>query len=74
MQLETEYLSGQSLQELLNFVHYLKFKEGQGTWLPLDADLATDLDPQDDPILQLIGIADVDPFAEDIDKILYDSV
>jgi predicted RNase H-like HicB family nuclease len=30
-----------------------------------------ELDPKEDPILQLIGIADVEPFSQDIDKELY---
>lgn len=69
LQQELEYLSIQNLQELLSFVRYLKFKE-------LNQEIATlkpDLDPKDDPILQLIGMADAPPLANDIDEILYGS-
>lgn len=64
---EIEQLSNPYLVELQNFVRYLKFKqskvqtEGESRILP----------PENDPILRLIGIADVSPFSDDIDDMLY---
>jgi len=32
---------------------------------------STELDPAKDPVLKLIGIADVEPFSKEIDRELY---
>lgn len=62
---ELEDLPSSSLQEALDFVVYLKAKEGVGERVKAE------LDPEADPILGLIGIADVKPFADNIDQELY---
>ena len=57
------------LREVLDFVGYLRTKEGNGD----TEKLPEDLDPKKDPILRLMGIADVEPFSEDIDEALYEA-
>ncbi len=55
------------LREVFDFVSYLRTRE--------ENEAATkspkDLDPRHDPILELIGIADVEPFSQNIDHDLY---
>ena len=55
------------LREVFDFVEYLRTREenGAATKSP------EDLDPQQDPILKLVGIADVEPFSQNIDEELY---
>ncbi|MCD6141276.1 DUF2281 domain-containing protein [Candidatus Bipolaricaulota bacterium] len=55
------------LREVFDFVEYLRTREenGAATKSP------EDLDPQQDPILELVGIADVEPFSQNIDEELY---
>jgi len=55
------------LREALDFVEYLRARERRGTV----ARSSEALDPQDDPILKLVGIADVKAFSQDIDEALY---
>jgi len=64
---ELERLPEDRLREILDFVGYLRAKEAReaATRSP------EDLDPQNDPILRLIGIADVEPFSRNIDEELY---
>lgn len=59
-----EQLSEEEAQEVLELAEYLSFKkkiEKQNK----------KLDFENDPILNLIGLADCEPFAEDIDEQLY---
>ena len=64
---ELERLPEDRLREILDFVGYLRAKEAR--------EAATrspgDLDPQQEPILKLVGIADVEPFSQNIDEELY---
>jgi len=64
---ELERLPEDRLREILDFVGYLRTREenGAATKSP------EDLDPQQDPILELVGIADVEPFSQSIDHDLY---
>jgi len=64
---ELERLPEDRLREALDFVVYLRTREknGAATRSP------EDLDPQKDPILKLVGIADVEPFSQNIDQDLY---
>ncbi len=64
---ELEKLPEGRLQEILDFVEYILMKEEQ-EGAPKSPD---ELDPRKDPILKLIGIADVEPFSQDIDEELY---
>jgi len=59
---ELDELSEHRLQEVLNFAEGVKRKEMENR---------AALDPQADPILRLIGIAEVEPFAHTIDHELY---
>lgn len=64
---ELEKLPEDRLQEVLDFVEYLRTKGGKRP-----AHKSPDeLDPSKDPILKLMGIADVEPFSQNIDEELY---
>ena len=62
-----EKLPEDRLREALDFVEYLRAKGRNETVTRL----SEDLDPQDDPILKLVGIADVQAFSQNIDEHLY---
>jgi hypothetical protein len=64
---ELEKLPQERLQEVLDFVEYILTKEGKRSALKSP----DELDPRKDPILKLIGIADVEPFSHKIDEELY---
>lgn len=59
-------LSKSDVQNVLSFSEYLLFK---GSRKELVNKVV--LDPQKDPILEIIGIGDVEPFASKIDQELY---
>ena len=59
-------LSKSDVQNVLNFSEFLLFRGDKEERVHL-----TVLDPQKDPILEIIGIADVEPFASKIDQELY---
>lgn len=69
---EIEQLSGKYLAELESFVQFLKFKqasmgrsaESSGKVLP----------PEADPLRRIIGAIDAEPFADDIDDALYNTL
>ena len=63
---EVDELPEERLAEVLDFVGYLLTKTTSQA-----PDGRLDLDPAQDPILKLIGIADVEPFGHEIDKELY---
>jgi len=65
---EIEQLPSLYLDELRSFIRYLKFKQTGKVTTSINK---TVLPPENDPILCLIGIADVDPFSENIDDMLY---
>ncbi len=62
-----ERLSEADIREVLDFVEFLQTKRHKVEPIPEKAHL----DPESDPILKLIGIADVEPFADRIDEELY---
>jgi hypothetical protein len=66
---EIEQLSGPYLEELQNFIQYLKFKQTVATSIDRMV-----LSPENDPILRLIGLVDVTPFSENLDDILYSEI
>ena len=55
------------IQEILEFAEFILTKRYRKENFPQKEKL----DPQKDPILKLIGIADVEPFANKIDQELY---
>lgn len=59
-------LSKSEIQNVLKFSEFLLFESGKTKKVP-----PSSIDPQNDPILQIIGIADVEPFATEIDQELY---
>lgn len=59
-------LSKSEIQNLLKFSEFLLFKADKKERVR-----PSSLDPKMDPILQIIGIADVEPFANEIDQELY---
>lgn len=61
-----ERLTESDIQEVLDFAKFLQVKRKRKKVLKKDM-----LDPEKDPILKLIGIADVKPFANTIDQELY---
>ena len=66
---ELEKLPEVRLREALDFVGYLRVREdNEAARKPPE-----DLDPKKDPILRLMGIADVEPFSKDIDEELYEA-
>lgn len=64
---EIEKLPEDRLQEVLDFVEYLQMREAKGVM----SNTSENLDPQQDPILKLMGIANVEAFSHNIDKELY---
>ncbi len=68
LQHEIEELSPESLLELKQFVQYLKFKEKKQA---KEASPPARFEPEQDPIFQIIGMAEAEPFADEIDEILY---
>ncbi len=60
-------LSESDIQEILDFAEFILTKRYKRKQFPQKRKL----DPQKDPILKLIGIADVEPFAHKIDRELY---
>ena len=64
---EIDKLPEDRLREALDFVGYLRAIEIRETV----TGSSKDLDPQQDPILELVGIADAEPFAQNIDQELY---
>jgi hypothetical protein len=66
---EIEKLPEQKLPEVLDFVSFLLFKEGShASPLPKQT---TELNPQDNPLLQFIGAVSHGALAQDIDEELY---
>jgi hypothetical protein len=63
---ETEKLPENYLQEALDFVRFLIFKATYQT-----PERQEPLGSRQNPLLELIGIADVEPFADRIDHELY---
>ena len=59
-------LSKSGIQNVLKFSEFLLFEGDKKKNVRLSS-----LDPKNDPILQIIGIADVKPFATEIDQELY---
>ena len=59
-------LSKSDVQNVLKFSEFLLFKGDKKERVR-----STALDPKKDPILKIIGIADVEPFASKIDQELY---
>ena len=62
-----EKLPEPDIQEVLDFVEFLEMKRSKGRVVPQKPEV----DPTKDPILELLGIADIDPFANKIDQELY---
>ena len=61
-----EKASGNDIQEISDFVEFITRRRDKG--LPKK----TRILPKRDPILKLMGIASVEPFAEQIDQELYE--
>ncbi len=61
-----EKLSKSGIQNVLKFSEFLLYESDKKKNLR-----PSSLDPQNDPILQIIGTADVKPFATEIDQELY---
>lgn len=59
-------LPERDLKEVLNFTEFILAKHKKKPTRK-----AEKLDPKKDPILKLIGMADVEPFAETIEQELY---
>ena len=55
------------LREVIDFVGYLLSRRAEQS----TPQFSMALDPALDPILQVIGIGNVEPFAQDIDELLY---
>ena len=60
-------LSKSDIQEILDFAEFKLIKREKERIISKQAKL----DPRKDPILKLIGIADIDPFADMVDQELY---
>lgn len=69
---EIEQLSGRYLAELESFIQYLKFKQA-GTEIATDCSSYA-LSRETDPLLQAIGIAEAEPFADAVDDTLYSAL
>jgi len=69
---EIEQLSGRYLTELESFIQYLKFKQA-GTERATDCSSYA-LSPEADPLLQAIGVAEAEPFADAVDDTLYSAL
>ena len=67
---EIERLPQNDLREVLDFVRYVRSKRDQ----PEPSPRGGKLDPRKDPVLKLMGTADVEPFADAIDEELYGRV
>ena len=67
--LEIEKLPDHKLSEVLDFVSFLLVKED--SQLPTPQSQPRTLDPQDNPLLQFIGVVSHGTLAQDIDKELY---
>lgn len=63
-------------QEVLDFIDFLLTRsEREKSRAPKETgDVSENLDPSKDPLLELSGFADVEPFAEQIDEHLYGRV
>ena len=61
-----EKLSKSGIQNVLKFSEFLLYESDKKNNLSTSS-----LDPKNDPILQIIGIADIEPFATEIDQELY---
>jgi len=59
-------LSKVEIQNVLKFSEFLLFELHKKRNVP-----SRSLDPKKDPILRVIGIAEVEPFADEIDQELY---
>jgi hypothetical protein len=59
-------LSKSEIQNVLKFSEFLLFEGHKKESVHIGS-----LDPEMDPILRIIGIADVEPFASEIDQELY---
>ena len=69
---EIEQLSGRYLAELESFVQFLKFKQASmGRAAESNGDA---LSPEADPIRRVVGAIDAEPFADDIDDALYNTL
>lgn len=55
------------IQEVLDFIEFIQIKRQKLRRPPQ----IEQLDPKKDPVLKLMGIADVTPFADKIDQELY---
>lgn len=62
-----ERLSEDDIQEILDFVEFLLTKRNKEKI----TFQKTGIEPEKDPILKLMGLADVEPFAHRIDQELY---
>lgn len=62
-----EKLPKSDIQEIFDFVEFLQTKRNRGE----TTSDKTQFDPEKDPILKIMGIADVEPFANKIDQELY---
>jgi len=62
-----DQLPEECLRQVADFIGYLLTKKQCETFLAGDKAL----DPKQDPILDLIGIADMEPFSQKIDEELY---
>jgi len=62
-----ERLSESDVQEILDFADFIVSRRSRMKKIPSKKKLV----PEKDPILKLMGIADVEPFADKIDKELY---
>jgi hypothetical protein len=70
---EIEQLSGRYLTELESFVQYLKFKQ-TSAGSTADRRSRRALSPEADPLLQAIGVAEAEPFADAVDDTLYSAL
>jgi len=60
-------LPEEDLREVVDFAGYLLSRAAS----QFSPESSVALDPTLDPILQVIGIGDVEPFAQDVDELLY---
>ncbi len=62
-----EKLTATDIREVIDFVEFLQIKKYKIKTIPEKAKL----DSEKDPILKIIGLADVEPFSNKIDQELY---
>lgn len=62
-----EKLHENEVYEVLEFVEFLQAKQRR----PVVYSKKTKLEPKKDPILKILGVADVEPFADKIEQELY---